>query len=159
MIQEQKIRQLIDEANQCLNELHPYTTKVAQLALEDMICQAEKAVNGEALPFSTKREFGDWHWTKEDACEFAKQRYTMASGWINKEAVYSTYGLLDALEWYQKQDLRRPIEASEIDPAKNGYLSMEETWAYYENMCQDFLKEVTYGTEIGHGGWCHVRLP
>lgn len=149
MIQEQKIRQLIDEANQCLNELHPYTTKVAQLALEDMICQAEKAVNGEALPFSTKREFGDWHWTKEDACQFAKQRYTMASGWINKEAVYSTYGLWDALEWYQKQDLRRPIEASEIDPAKNGYLSMEETWAYYENMCQDFLKEVTYGTEIG----------
>ena len=88
---ENELRQLISKAKACLTDLCPYTTHVAQLALEDMIQQAEAAVaqdendkNDESgvLPFTTKREFGNWHWNKEDACQFAKKRYTMASVWF-----------------------------------------------------------------------------
>ena len=59
------------------------------------------------LPFTTKREFGDWHWNKEDACQFAKKRYTMASVWFEPGKAYSTYGLEDALAWFKTQDLRK----------------------------------------------------
>lgn len=149
MTQEQELIELIEKAKQSKAELRPYTTKVAQLALEDMICQAEKAVNGEELPFSTKREFGDWHWTKEDACQFAKQRYTMASGWFHEGKAYCTYGLVDALEWYQKQDLRKPLEASELDPNQTGFLSIEESWNYYEALCKEALTDFSGGDEIG----------
>ena len=146
MTQEQKLKQLIKEARECLAELAPYTTKVAQISLSDMI---QKAENAEFLPFTTKREFGDWHWTKEDACQFAARRYTMASVWLNEGSVYSTYGLADALEWYKEQDLRKPLKASELDSSKDGYLSMEETWDYYEKLCQEFLADLSYGNEIG----------
>ena len=62
---ENELRQLISKAKACLTDLCPYTTHVAQLALEDMIQQAEAAVaqdendkNDESgvLPFTTKRE-------------------------------------------------------------------------------------------------------
>lgn len=146
MIQEQKLKQLIKEARECLAELAFYTTKVAQISLLDMIQKAEDA---EFLPFTTKREFGDWHWTRDDACQFAMRRYTMASVWLNEGSVYSTYGLADALEWYKSQDLRKPLKASELDSSRDGELSMEETWDYYENLCQDFLSDFSYGNEIG----------
>ncbi len=146
MIQEQKLKQLIKEARECLAELAFYTTRVAQISLLDMIQKAEDA---EFLPFTTKREFGDWHWTRDDACQFAMRRYTMVSVWINEGSVYSTYGLADALEWYKSQDLRKQLKASELDPSRNGELSMEETWDYYENLCQDFLSDLSYGNEIG----------
>ena len=42
---ENELRKLIQESKACLADLHPYTTYVAQLALEDMIQQAEAAVN------------------------------------------------------------------------------------------------------------------
>ena len=74
---ENELRQLISKAKACLTDLCPYTTHVAQLALEDMIQQAEAAVaqdendkNDESgvLPFTTKREFASlqrsvirWH--------------------------------------------------------------------------------------------------
>ena len=164
---ENELRQLISKAKACLTDLRPYTTHVAQLALEDMIQQAEAAVaiadnaknNGanceEILPFTSKREFGDWHWNKEDACQFAKKRYTMASVWFEPRKVYSTYGLEDALAWFQTQDLRKPLAASEID--ENSYanqsgkleLSMAETCEYYEKICHEFLSNVTYGDSIG----------
>ena len=121
---ENELRQLISKAKACLTDLCPYTTHVAQLALEDMIQQAEAAVaqdendkNDESgvLPFTTKREFGNWHWNKEDACQFAKKRYTMASVWFEPGKVYSTYGLEDALAWFQTQDLRKSLVVSEID--------------------------------------------
>lgn len=158
---EKELRKLIGEAKTCLADLRPYTTHVAQLALEDMIQQAEAAVNQDEndacglLPFTTKREFGDWHWNKEDACNFAKKRYTMASVWFEPGKVYSTYGLEDALAWFQTQDLRKPLVASEID--ENSYtnqsekieLSMEETCEYYEKICREFLSNVTYGDSIG----------
>ncbi len=152
---EKELRKLIGEAKTCLADLRPYTTHVAQLALEDMIQQAEAAVNQDEndacglLPFTTKREFGDWHWNKEDACQFAKKRYTMASVWFEEGKVYKTYGLEDAIAWYKTQDLRKPLEASEIDPNRTGFLSMKETENYYENVCHDFLKKVTYGNEVG----------
>jgi len=41
---ENELRQLISKAKACLTDLCPYTTHVAQLALEDMIQQAEAAV-------------------------------------------------------------------------------------------------------------------
>ena len=167
MTAQQELKIWIIEATQCLTELSPYTTHVAQLALEDMIQQAEAAVaiadnaqnNGasceEILPFTSKREFGDWHWNKEDACQFATKRYTMASVWFEPGKVYSTYGLEDALEWFQTQDLRKPLVASEID--ENSYanqsgkleLSMAETCEYYEKICREFLANVTYGNSIG----------
>lgn len=158
---ENELRQLISKAKACLTDLCPYTTHVAQLALEDMIQQAEAAVaqdendkNG-VLPFTTKREFGNWHWNKEDACQFAKKRYTMASVWFEPGKVYSTYGLEDALAWFQTQDLRKSLVASEID--ENSYvnqsgkfeLSMAETCEYYEKICREFLSNVTYGDSIG----------
>ena len=77
------------------------------------------------------------------------RRYTMASVWLNEGSVYSTYGLADALEWYKSQDLRKPLKASELDSSRDGELSMEETWDYYENLCQDFLSDFSYGNEIG----------
>lgn len=159
MTKEQKLRQLIKEANQCLTELDPYTTKVAKISLFDMIQKAKDAIEissqnenqncDKTLAFTTKRQFGDWHWTKEDACQFAIRRYTMASVWLNEEKVYSTYGLADALEWYKEQDLRKPLKASELDHSKKGYLSIEDTWNYYENLCQEFLTDISYGNEIG----------
>lgn len=161
---ENELRQLISKAKACLTDLCPYTTHVAQLALEDMIQQAEAAVaqdendkNDESgvLPFTTKREFGNWHWNKEDACQFAKKRYTMASVWFEPGKVYSTYGLEDALAWFQTQDLRKSLVVSEID--ENSYvnqsgkfeLSMAETCEYYEKICREFLSNVTYGDSIG----------
>lgn len=157
---ENELKKLIREAKTCLTDLCPYTTQVAQLAFEDMIQQAEAAVaqdeNDESrLPFTTKREFGDWHWNKEDACQFAKKRYTMASVFFEPGKVYSTYGLEDALAWFKTQDLRKPLAASEIN--ENGYqnqsdelmLSMAETCGYYEKICREFLDHVTYGESIG----------
>ena len=157
---ENELKKLIREAKTCLTDLGPYTTQVAQLAFEDMIQQAEAAVaqdeNDESrLPFTTKREFGDWHWNKEDACQFAKKRYTMASVFFEPGKVYSTYGLEDALAWFKTQDLRKPLAASEIN--ENGYqnqsdelmLSMAETCGYYEKICREFLDNVTYGESIG----------
>lgn len=157
---ENELRKLIGEAKTCLTDLRPYTTHVAQLALEDMIQQAEAEVNqGEndacgLLPFTTKREFGDWHWNKADACNFARKRYTMASVWFEPGKVYSTYGLEDALAWFKTQDLRKPIAASEINEKSYekqacDFLSMAETCEYYEKLCREFLSNVTYGESIG----------
>lgn len=157
---ENELRKLIQESKACLADLHPYTTYVAQLALEDMIQQAEAAVNQDEndecglLPFTTKREFGDWHWNKEDACQFAKKRYTMASVWFEPGKAYSTYGLEDALVWFKTQDLRKPLAVSEIN--EKGYekqacefLPMAETCEYYEKICREFLNNITYGNSIG----------
>lgn len=157
---ENELRKLIGEAKKCLTDLRPYTTHVAQLALEDMIQQAEAEVDqGEndacgLLPFTTKREFGDWHWNKADACNFAKKRYTMASVWFEPGKVYSTYGLEDALAWFKTQDLRKPLVASEINEKSYekqacDFLSMAETCEYYEKLCREFLSNVTYGESIG----------
>ena len=157
---ENELRKLIGEAKTCLTDLRPYTTHVAQLALEDMIQQAEAEVNqveNDAcglLPFTTKREFGDWHWNKADACNFAKKRYTMASVWFEPGKVYSTYGLEDALAWFKTQDLRKPLAASEINEKSYEkqaceFLSMAETSEYYEKLCREFLSNVTYGESIG----------
>lgn len=157
---ENELRKLIGEAKKCLTDLRPYTTHVAQLALEDMIQQAEAEVDqGEndacgLLPFTTKREFGDWHWNKADACNFAKKRYTMASVWFEPGKVYSTYGLEDALAWFKTQDLRKPLAASEINEKSYekqacDFLSMAETCEYYEKLCREFLSNVTYGESIG----------
>ena len=157
---ESELRKLIGEAKTCLADLRPYTTHVAQLALEDMIQQAEAAVNQDEndacglLPFTTKREFGDWHWNKEDACNFAKKRYTMASVFFEPRKVYSTYGLEDALAWFKTQDLRKPLAASEINEKSYEkqaceFLSMAETCEYYEKICREFLANVTYGEAIG----------
>lgn len=157
---EKELRKLIGEAKACLTDLRPYTTHVAQLALEDMIQQAEAAVNQDEndacglLPFTTKREFGDWHWNKEDACNFAKKRYTMASVFFEPRKVYSTYGLEDALAWFKTQDLRKPLAASEINEKSYEkqaceFLSMAETCEYYEKICREFLANVTYGEAIG----------
>ena len=163
-IAENKLRQMINDAKTCLEGLRPYTTHVAQLALEDMIQQAEAVVNqGEndkndesgLLPFTTKREFGDWHWNKEDACQFAAKRYTMASVWFEPGKAYSTYGLEDALAWFQTQDLRKPLAVSEIEKDNDSNLSgkftlsMAETCEYYEKKCREFLANVTYGDSIG----------
>ena len=157
---ESELRKLIGEAKACLTDLRPYTTHVAQLALEDMIQQAEAAVNQDEndacglLPFTTKREFGDWHWNKEDACNFAKKRYTMASVFFEPRKVYNTYGLEDALAWFKTQDLRKPLAASEINEKSYEkqaceFLSMAETCEYYEKICREFLANVTYGEAIG----------
>ena len=157
---EKELRKLIGEAKACLTDLRPYTTHVAQLALEDMIKQAEAAVNQDEndacdlLPFTTKCEFGDWHWNKEDACQFAKKRYTMASVWFEPGKVCSTYGLEDALAWFKTQDLRKPLATSEIDEKSYEkqaceFLSMAETCEYYEKVCREFLANVTYGDAIG----------
>ena len=157
---EKELRKLIGEAKACLTDLRPYTTHVAQLTLEDMIQQAEAAVNQDEndacglLPFTTKREFGDWHWNKEDACNFAKKRYTMASVFFEPRKVYSTYGLEDALAWFKTQDLRKPLAASEINEKSYEkqaceFLSMAETCEYYEKICREFLANVTYGEAIG----------
>lgn len=157
---ENELRKLIGEAKMCLTDLRPYTTHVAQLALEDMIQQAEAAVNQNEndacglLPFTTKREFGDWHWNKEDACQFAKKRYTMASVFFEPGKVYSTYGLEDALAWFKTQDLRKPLAASEINEKSYEkqaceFLSMAETCEYYEKICREFLNNITYGNSIG----------
>ena len=43
---ENELRKLIGEAKKCLTDLRPYTTHVAQLALEDMIQQAEASRSG-----------------------------------------------------------------------------------------------------------------
>lgn len=157
---ENELRKLIGEAKMCLTDLRPYTTHVAQLALEDMIQQAEAAVNQDEndacglLPFTTKREFGDWHWNKEDACQFAKKRYTMASVFFEPGKVYSTYGLEDTLAWFKTQDLRKPLAASEINEKSYEkqaceFLSMAETCEYYEKICREFLNNITYGNSIG----------
>ncbi|MFR5076249.1 MAG: hypothetical protein ACLTDG_12605 [Lachnospiraceae bacterium] len=113
---------------------------------EAAVAQDENDKNDESgvLPFTTKREFGNWHWNKEDACQFAKKRYTMASVWFEPGKVYSTYGLEDALAWFQTQDLRKSLVVSEID--ENSYvnqsgkfeLSMAETCEYYEKICREF---------------------
>ena len=157
---ENELRKLIQESKACLADLRPYTTYVAQLALEDMIQQAEVAVNQDEndecglLPFTTKREFGDWHWNKEDACQFAKKRYTMASVWFEPGKAYSTYGLEDALAWFKTQDLRKPLAVSEINEKSYEkqaceFLSMAETCEYYEKICREFLNNMTYGNSIG----------
>lgn len=157
---ENELRKLIQESKACLADLRPYTTYVAQLALEDMIQQAEAAVNQDEndecglLPFTTKREFGDWHWNKEDACQFAKKRYTMASVWFELGKAYSTYGLEDALAWFKTQDLRKPLAVSEINEKSYEkqaceFLPMAETCEYYEKICREFLNNITYGNSIG----------
>ena len=157
---ENELRKLIQESKACLADLRPYTTYVAQLALEDMIQQAEAAVNQDEndecglLPFTTKREFGDWHWNKEDACQFAKKRYTMASVWFEPGKAYSTYGLEDALAWFKTQDLRKPLAVSEINEKSYEkqaceFLPMAETCEYYEKICREFLNNITYGNSIG----------
>ena len=157
---ENELRKLIQESKACLADLRPYTTYVAQLALEDMIQQAEVAVNQDEndecglLPFTTKREFGDWHWNKDDACQFAKKRYTMASVWFEPGKAYSTYGLEDALAWFKTQDLRKPLAVSEINEKSYEkqaceFLPMAETCEYYEKICREFLNNMTYGNSIG----------
>ena len=157
---ENELRKLIQESKACLADLRPYTTYVAQLALEDMIQQAEAAVHQDEndecglLPFTTKREFGDWHWNKEDACQFAKKRYTMASVWFEPGKAYSTYGLEDALAWFKTQDLRKPLAVSEINEKSYEkqaceFLPMAETCEYYEKICREFLNNITYGNSIG----------
>lgn len=157
---ENELRKLIQESKACLADLRPYTTYVAQLALEDMIQQAEAAVNQDEndecglLPFTTKHEFGDWHWNKEDACQFAKKRYTMASVWFEPGKAYSTYGLEDALAWFKTQDLRKPLAVSEINEKSYEkqaceFLPMAETCEYYEKICREFLNNITYGNSIG----------
>lgn len=92
--------------------------------------------------------------TKEDACNFAKKRYTMASVFFEPRKVYSTYGLEDALAWFKTQDLRKPLAASEINEKSYEkqaceFLSMAETCEYYEKICREFLANVTYGEAIG----------
>lgn len=54
---ENELRQLISKAKACLTDLCPYTTHVAQLALEDMIQQAEAAVAQDENDKMTKVEY------------------------------------------------------------------------------------------------------
>ena len=72
------------------------------VALLDMTDKAEAALNGKKFPFTCQRQF--WDRTEEDEIKFALQHYTMVPSFFGKGKGYSTYGLEEAISWYQNKE-------------------------------------------------------
>lgn len=132
-----KLRKLIGKAQQLLQDRGEYFTDGAKLALEDMLGQAELALEGRnEPPFNRSREF--LLPREEEAIQFATSRYTMVPPFEEEEHVYTYYGLEPALKWFVKQDML--YEGTEALPSKAAHIL---------NQAQGFLDQAKVGEGIG----------
>ena len=99
----QKLKALIEEANQALSTGEGCHTESDRRALEDMVIRAGKALSGETVPFSRNREFLSPR--EQEEMEFAYDRYTMAPSFFEKGRAHGHYGLREALDWYRSRDM------------------------------------------------------
>ena len=117
----------IREAEQLLQGSAGRVTEYDRLALREQIDNAKNALAGKNPPFSHCREFA-----APDAVEFALRRYTMAPTYLPDGQAYTTYGLLDAMDWYRTRidapnlpHDKTPL-ASDRDPEQGGLFSAAE---------------------------------
>jgi hypothetical protein len=95
----------IEEARSLLYRQGRYYTEGAKTALLDMVQLAEEALAGKEVPFIRNREF--YRPREDEAVRFAAERFTMVPPFLEKGKVYSHYGLEQALNWFEGQDMRR----------------------------------------------------
>lgn len=141
-----KIENLVEEARQILLRKDGCHTKSDRRALEDMVVRAEKALAGKTVPFSRNREF--LFPREREEVEFAYDRYTMAPSFFEKGRAHSHYGLKEALDWYQNQDMdmwtKEMLQSAQKEVQKKGY--------YY-------LTAAVYGNGVGeYDKQCGLRL-
>ncbi len=94
----------IEEARSLLDRQSRYYTEGAKAALLDMVQLAEEALAGKEVPFIRNREF--YRPREDEAVRFAAERFTMVPPFPEKGMVYSSYGLKQALMWFEGQDMR-----------------------------------------------------
>ncbi len=101
----ERLKALIREAGQLLEDRNSCHTRADRDALADMIARAERALKGEKVPFTRNREFFKAE-EDQEIC-FACDRYTMAPMAFEKGKVYGHYGLKAAVEWFREQDMSK----------------------------------------------------
>lgn len=96
---------LVHQAKRLLVLRQHSSTEGSLAALQDAVEQAESALTGQAsLPFTRNREFLVPR--TDEAVRFAARRYTMVPPFGSPDTVYTYYGLKDALDWFERQDLQ-----------------------------------------------------
>lgn len=115
----EKLQNYIKEAEILLKDEINFS-KGNRDALADMVSLAKGELDGSyKLPFSNNRKF--YEFEKEARIDFATSRYTMVPTYP-KQTNYSTYGLLESIEWLKTTDVRLYDDAKKqrvLDTAKD----------------------------------------
>lgn len=112
-----KLQGLVARAEHLLETRGGFVTDGARVALEDVLSQSRKALDGnEEVPFRRNREFLVPR--AEESVQFAMRRYTMVPPFNEEGDVYSYYGLEPAIAWFESQDMLRDGASAIPDKAK-----------------------------------------
>lgn len=133
------LQELLKEGKHRLEEKDNGHTRADREALEDVLVLAEKALNGKNVPFYRNREFLSPR--EEESVRFAYQHYTMVPTFFEKGKPYGTYGLKDALQWYDGQDMRQ-------------WSREELLWEKTETLrqCEQLMNGAVLGNNVGEYG-------
>lgn len=102
MKEREKLEKLIAQAGELLEKEGMWHTNADNQALEDMVLQARKALEGKGRPpHSYSRAFMKPQ-RLEEQMQFAAKRYTMAPTYL-EHGVWSYYGLEEAIRWYREK--------------------------------------------------------
>lgn len=150
----QKLKALIEEANQALSTGEGCHTESDRKALKDMVIRAGKALSGETVPFSRNREFLSPR--EQEEMEFAYDRYTMVPSFFEKGRAHGHYGLREALDWYRSRDMdtwtEEMLRNAKQEVEKKGWHCLE-TAAYgegvgaYDEQCGQRLRRALWKLE------------
>ncbi|WP_258525424.1 hypothetical protein [Paenibacillus sp. YN15] len=132
-----QLEALVHRAEKLLEGNSPFHTEGAKLALADMLEKAKKALSeGDKPPFVRNREF--YRPREEEAVLFAMERFTMVPPFQGAGKVYTHYGLKQALEWFEEQDIRR-----------GGMEKLREKAALAKAKAEELLRNAGFGEETG----------
>lgn len=94
-----KLQAAVQAAIALLQTTQNTVSEADRIALQEQVAFAEAALAGIDVPFSRCRAFVRREDT--DQVAFALRHYSMAPTYLPQGRVYTTYGLLDAIEWYR----------------------------------------------------------
>lgn len=135
----------IKEAKELLESTKEYCSGGNREALEDMIGQAELALEGQKVSFTRNRAF--YQPREEEEIHFALNRYTMAPTYFDKE-VYYHYGLEEAVKWYKSAEL-----------SKADWPALKEKAGILLEQSKELLRSAEYGEAAGcYKGSCGKAL-
>ena len=99
-----RLRDALAEAEQLLQETAGVTTQADRAALQAQMDAARRALAGGEPPFTNCRRFLSQE--QRDPVPFALRHFVMTPTYLPNDKPYTTYGLLDAIEWFRGRDFR-----------------------------------------------------
>lgn len=137
---ENVLRKLINEARSLLSNANACYTKMDIKALQDMICMAEKAINGAEQCFTRNREY--YQPREQEAMHFAYDRFTMVPTYFEEGKLYGHYGLKEAVQWFSRQNYKE-WDIERLKQKKDEVLAQAE----------ELMARIYYGNSIGQYDW------